>query len=135
LIPVGIYLALLDRPRRRAPAVPTMGASDRVILAESPPMGRRRAVDRIALRSARIAILVVIIAQFAVALPQGIWGARSNYVYQAQGAKVLRNIDHTSNNELVYYLYIFSNSSYIRRQARTLQHHHLSVFASTAPGS
>jgi hypothetical protein len=135
LIPVGIYLALLDRPRRRAPTIPTDDASDPVLLAaESPPKGRR-AINGVALRAARIAILVVIIAQFAVSLSQGIRGARSSYVYQAQGARVLRNIDHTPNNQVVYYLYIFSNSSFIRHQARTLQRHHLSVFASAAPGS
>jgi hypothetical protein len=91
-------------------------------------------VGAIALRTARIAIVLVIIAQFAVAVPQAIWGARSNYVYQAMGAKVLRNIDHSSNGEVVYYLYVFSNSSYLRRQAETLQRHHLNVFAGGAPG-
>ena len=47
---------------------------------------------------------------------------------------VLRTIDKQSNSFVVYYLYIFSNASYIRRQARTLQQHHLSVFADCGAG-
>jgi hypothetical protein len=137
LVPVGIYLALLDRPHVRAPAVRAIGASDRVALDEPPP---RRSVlsprtGWIGLRTARIAILVLIVAQFAVSLPQGIWGGRVNYVYQATAAKVLRNIDHLPDNEVVYYLYIFSNPSFLRHQAKTLERHHLSVFADGAPSS
>jgi hypothetical protein len=132
LVPVGIYLALLDRPRPRT-AARTLAASDRVTLDEPPPRGSvlspRTRAGGIGLRAARVAILVLIVAQLAVSLPQGIWGGRASYVYQATGAKVLRNIDHLPNAEVVYYLYIFSNSSFIRRQAKTLQSHHLSVFA------
>jgi hypothetical protein len=137
LIPVGIYLALLGRSDVRTPASPTVDASDRLAPVEAAP--RRPVVSPrtslLSLRAARIGIAVLIVAQFAVSLPQGIWGARTSYVYQSTGAKVLRNIDHLPNNEVVYFLYIFSKSSFIRHQAKTLEQHHLSVFAGEAPSS
>jgi hypothetical protein len=133
LVPVGIYLALLDRPRRRLTAMGTTGAPGGATLSVEQVSLRRREVGRITLRAARIAIFAVIVAVYAVSMPQGIWGGRSSYVYQSEGAKVLRNIDHTPNGTVVYFLYVFSNSSFIRHQAKTLERHHLSVFASETP--
>jgi hypothetical protein len=137
LVPVGIYLALLERPRARGAADRSVDAVDPIPLGERPP-GRLVLSPRtswIGLRTARIAILLLIVAQFAVSLPQGIRGGRLSYVYQSTGAKVLRNIDHLPNNEVVYFLYIFSKPSFIRQQAKTLERHHLSVFADSAPSS
>jgi hypothetical protein len=131
LVPAGIYLTLLDRPTL------WWRTSARV---ESPPLaggvgppdagpGDPRWIDRVALPVARALIIVMIVVQVAIAIPNGIKGARSNYVYQAQGAKVLRNINHAGNDELVFFLYVFSNAEFIRHQALTLEQHHLSVFA------
>ena len=47
---------------------------------------------------------------------------------------MLRTIDQQPDHNVVYYLYIFSNAYVLRRQAKTLQQHHLSVFAG-GPGS
>ena len=56
----------------------------------------------------------------AFAFPNGVRGSRSNYTYQAIGAQVLRTIDRQSDNQVVFYLFIFSNAGYVRRQALTL---------------
>jgi hypothetical protein len=137
LVPVGIYLALLDRP----------DSSARVLLWVRSRYGGARAdqsagtcgapvpVERIGLRVARLVIAAVIVMQFAFAFPNAIRGSRSNYTYQATGAVVLQTIDQQPNDKVVFYLYILNNANYLRRQARTLQQHHLSLFAQAQPGS
>ena len=137
LVPVGIYLALLDRPD--SPSRVLLWVRSRYggvrVDQSAGTSGEPVPVERIGLRVARFVIAAVIVMQFAFAFPNGIRGSRSNYTYQARGAVVLRTIDQRPNVEVVYYLYILSNASYIRRQARTLQQHHLSVFAHAEPGS
>jgi hypothetical protein len=77
----------------------------------------------------------LIVIQFAFAFPNGIRGARSNYTYQARGAVVLRTIDQQPDQNVTYFLNVFGNPYVLRQQARTLQQHHLSVFANGGPGS
>ncbi len=132
LVPVGIYLALLDHPE--PPARVLRWVRSRVgRQPETGAQGAPASAERVGLRVARMAIGAVIVAQIAFSLPNGIRGARSNYTYQAKGAEVLRTIDQQSDNQVVYYLDIFSNAPYLRRQAATLQSHHLNVFASEEP--
>ena len=71
----------------------------------------------------------MIAVQVAFGLLNGIHGGRENYVYQARAASTLRNIDHSSNNEVEYFLSLFAKPSFIRDRAETLENHHLSLFA------
>jgi hypothetical protein len=137
LVPIGIYLALLDRPDSPSRALGWVRSryGGARVDQSSGTCGEPVPVERIGLRVARFVIAAVIVMQVAFAFPNGIRGSRSNYTYQARGAVVLRTIDQRSNVEVVYYLYILSNASYLRRQARTLQQHHLSVFAHSEPRS
>jgi hypothetical protein len=121
LVPVGIYLALLGRPRM---TVDAPGAA-----AASTGSDRIGWIQQRAVPAARVFIGLVIVQQVAVSIPNGIKGARDNYVYQAQAAQVLRNIRHTPDAQVVYFLYVFGHAPFIRRQAAILQRHHLSVFA------
>jgi hypothetical protein len=79
------------------------------------------------------AILVLIAVQIVFSIPNGLKAARSNYVYQAESAKVLRNIHHATNQEVQSYLYIFTPVPFIKSRAATLEKHHLSLFANVAP--
>jgi hypothetical protein len=137
LVPVGVYLALLDRPDSSARVLRWVRSRTRPVRVDQSAGtgGESVTAERIGLRVARFVIVAVIVMQFAFSFPNGIRGSRTNYTYQAKSAVVLRTIDKQSNSFVVYYLYIFSNASYIRRQARTLQQHHLSVFANSEPGS
>jgi hypothetical protein len=132
LILVGIYLALLGH---RSHATDT----DRIAtsLAEPRPSasgGRHTRVaggwvDRVALPCARVVVLVAIVVQIPLGIHYGVQGARSQYLSDVTSASVLRNINHESNSEITLYLYWVSSPSLIREQARTLEEHHLSIFA------
>lgn len=128
LVLVGMYLALLGPLPAGGRVWPWgAGGADN----DDPATPRRRTIDRWAVPVLRCFVALVIVAQGAVSIPNGITGARSNYVYQSQAAQVLRNINHLPNGEVVYFLYVYSNASYLRRQAAILERYHLSVFAGT----
>jgi hypothetical protein len=136
LVPVGIYLALLDRRASSARALPWVRSRQGgVDTHQAGASGEPVPVEWIGLRVARFLIAAVIVVQFAFAFPNGIRGSRSNYTYQATGAVVLRAIDQQPDHNVVYYLNVFSNAYVLRLQAKTLQQHHLSVFAGAGPGS
>jgi len=121
LIPIGIFLTLLERPpRSEATATPGPGSRWRRI--ETVLEGRWLAV-------ARGVLSIVIVAQVAVGLTYGIDGARSNYTYQVHAVQVLKTIDRSSDAVVQYHLDVFSPAPFIRRQVRIAQLHHLSVFA------
>ncbi len=128
LILVGIYLALLGR---RSPALET--GADRS--AATPGAGGRHTrtgggwVDRVALPGAMVVVLMAIVVQIPFGIHYGIQGASAQYSYNVKSATVLRNISHESNSQVRYYLYWFEPPSVVREQARTLEEHHLSVFA------
>ncbi len=130
LIPAGIYLALLSRPPKGAQEGVAPGDREPAVPVERWLGG----ADRWAVPVARAFIGLLIVAQVAVSLPNGMKGARSNYTYQTTAAKVLLNYRSLPNAEVVYYLYIFSNARFIRQQAATLEQHHLNVFAATHEG-
>ena len=129
LVPVGIYLALLGPmpvPRGRAEEDRPEDAATR----------RWRSIDRWALPVVRGLLALLIVAQVAVSIPNAIRGARDNFEYQTTASQVLRNIGHLPNGEVVYFLYVYSNAPFLRRQAAILKRHHLSLFADvTSPGS
>jgi hypothetical protein len=139
LVPIGIYLTLLDRSPRIRP--PTPGVARPTFAMHSDhrlrwlPVTMSRWADRYVLLAARAVILAIILVQVAIGLPNGLHGARSNYVYQAKGAHVLLTINHQNDGAVVQYLYVFRSAPWIRRQVRILAHYHLSLFAPGAGSS
>lgn len=131
LIVVGIYLALLGRAPRRSRAgerfgggvaVGTGGALKRVWSTGYDWLGST------GLTIGRWILLAVIVVQIVAGLHYGPTGARENYEFKAQGAQVEKNINHSSDGQVQYYLNIFEPASWIRMQARVAQDHHLSLF-------
>ena len=136
LIPIGIFMALLGRPivaklpqHSHAPAA---GEAARGDLRGRIGAGGPSWINRTMLPATRWAIAGVIAVQIVFGLHYGPKGARTDHAYQAQAAHVLRNIDHTSDGTVGYYLYLLQSPSFIRRQARVVEMHHLSLFS---PGS
>ncbi len=130
LILVGIYLTLLGRPQlgraaQPSSSVPTTGLVS--LLGRTMAAAYSRA-QQIWLNVARWVVIGAILVQLVAGLVNGLPAAKGNYEYKAAGAKVLRNINHSSNSEVQYYLYIFESPAWIRSQARIAQEHHLSVF-------
>jgi hypothetical protein len=127
LIVVGIYMALLGRVPRRSWACGSSSGN----VAAGIRGARAKSLDWLespGLTVARWSIFVVIMVQIIAGLHYGPSGARANYEYKAAGARVLRNIDHSTNVQVQYYLYLFESPSWIRMQARYAQEHHLSLF-------
>jgi len=126
---VGIYLALLGHshttdgiatsPAARQPSA--AGLSD----------ARRSAgwLDRVALPSARVVVLVAILVQIPFGLYSGVKQGRVDHAGAVEAASVLRNIDKESASALTYYLCFFEPASWVRERAHVLEEHHLSVFA------
>jgi hypothetical protein len=110
---VGIYLTLLSRPSRR-------GRTNSVHL---------RRFDRTGPIIVRWCLVPIIIVQVALGLYNGLEQAASNHRYQLQAVEVLRTIDRQSDSTVSYYLYLFKPADLIRREARVLKEHHLSLFA------
>jgi hypothetical protein len=133
LILVGIYLALLGRPRHAAyeiqlstsPAIP-QSTSD---LSNLRPVNRWW--DRVALPCARVVVLVAIVVQIPFGIYNGVQGARHDHARDVAAAVTLRNINHLSNSTVVYNLNFFLSASVLRQDARTLEEHRLSVFANS----
>jgi hypothetical protein len=75
----------------------------------------------------------VIVLQIGAGLHYGPTGARENYEFKAQGAQVLKNINHSSDGQVQYYLNIFEPASWIRWQAHFAEEHHLSLFDQSQP--
>ena len=110
---VGIYLTLLSRPSRQARA----------------KTGTLRRFDRTGPIIVRWCLVPIIIIQIALGLHYGLDEAASNHRYQLHAVEVLRTIDQQSDATVSSYLYVFQSADFIRREARLLKEHHLSVFA------
>jgi hypothetical protein len=125
LIPIGVYLALLGRPPARTSIqlLSGLGTGRRPIRALS------LWVDRTGTRVARWAIAAVIVVQIPLGLHYGLQAARQRHVGQVAAAQVLRHFDHASDGAVAD-LYFGQPVPFIRRQARTAEKYHLSVFAS-----
>jgi hypothetical protein len=120
LIPIGIYLALVDRRL----------AVERTAMRSS---GRRQPSNpewrKVALPWALGLVLIVIVVQIPLGTYNGIQRGRSDYTADIQAANVLRNINGSSDSEVSSDLDAFASASWLREQARTLEEHRLSVFA------
>ncbi len=132
LIPVGILLALLGGPPLRRRRRGSGGSSD------DAPVGSHRAGasdrrDRRVLLVARWATAAVVTVQIGIGLHYGIAGAQKTHAYDVQAARVLKGIDHESDNVVEGSIDVFGQVSFIRGQVRIAQDHHLSVF-SDVPG-
>lgn len=119
LILVGIYLALIGRYSQPVDEI-SPAATDR------PSNSDWR---RVALPWTMAIVLIAILVQIPLGLYNGIQYARSDYRADVQAAKVLSNINKSSDSELKLYLDLFASPSWLRQQARTLEEHRLSVFA------
>jgi hypothetical protein len=128
LLPIGIVLALFNRPPSRTRRPPLVRATERND-DRSSPLRFSVWINTTGLSAARGIIAVVILLQIVVGTYYGLEGARSNHTYQVNSAQVLRNIDHSSNDAVVYHVDVFSTASFIRREVRIAQRHHLSLFA------
>lgn len=130
LVPVGIYLVFVERPR----ATTVEAASERPFLRrwDAITSSLRRSSDRWLLFAGRVIIIGAIAVQLAYGVPNGLRNARANYVYQARGAQVMRNIRHEPALFIVYYLDPFDSAPYLRRQVGVLRRYQLSLFG---PGS
>ena len=114
---LGIYLTLLSRPSRQA----------------REKSGSLRRFDRTAPVIVRWCLAPIIIIQMALGLQNGLDQAASNHRYQLHAVEVLRTIDHQSDGTVTYYLYLFKSADFVRREARVLKDHHLSLFAGHHP--
>jgi hypothetical protein len=72
--------------------------------------------------------LIAIGIQIPLGVYYGVHGARNNYAYDVKVTRVLRNINHASNDALIA-LYPFEPASSIRDRIRVLELHRLSLFA------
>jgi hypothetical protein len=135
LVLVGIYLALLERPRwsvrARSPSPPVaaglLPSDPRPRLA--PPMAW---LQRHTLRVLRAALLVAIVIQVSVGIYYGLPGAKANYDRQVADVAILRTIDHRSDATVRDRLYYARSAGWIRMQVEFLKEHHLSLFEGDA---
>jgi hypothetical protein len=129
LVLVGSYLVLLDRPPIGQTSTAGPGhrpvALARVSDAQSTACKWLSGVRPVLMG----ALVVVITLQICISIPNAINGSRRNFAYQTAGAEILRNIDHASDYSIRFYLSVFTTEAFIKEQARTLQKHHLVVFA------
>jgi hypothetical protein len=136
LVPLGIYLTAISSPKREVAMATATGSAEEsgTPLPFSPVPGRRDWLYRIGRPAFAVAVIAVIVVQIAFSVPNSIKGARDNFVYQAKGAQLLRDINHSSDGEIVYYLSVFDTAAFIRSQTLTLEKYHLNVFAGRSDG-
>jgi hypothetical protein len=137
LVLVGIYLAILERPRRSSKSIEPALTAER----KSQPVDRTPILQyltdwaaRIGLSVMRWVVIIAIAVQFAVGIHYGLAGARANYDSQVADVKILRNISHTSDITVRDTLYFAKTSGWIRMQVRVLEEHDLSLFHDTGQG-
>jgi hypothetical protein len=131
LILIGIYLAVLSRRSqvyelgqlsKDEPDQTTRGSNGRQF---------RGSYSR-SYQRATLCIWVVALIAIGIQIPLGVYygvhGARNNYAYDVKVTRVLRNINHASNDALIA-LYPFESASTIRDRIRVLELHRLSLFA------
>jgi hypothetical protein len=90
---------------------------------------RKRWADAYWLTVARWVIGAVVVIQFSLGIHFGLTGAKNDYGADLVAAHILRNINTSSNLDVVYHLYVFQSPSFIRAEAGVLEVHHLSLFA------
>ena len=130
LILVGIYLALLGRRPLWHGGV-SQAADHSVfrqpIIRWPTPGHGSGGISGITYRIAVVLMVGVMVVQIPLGFHYGLGAARSFHASQVKAAETLRNIDHVSNQKLGSAEFLISPSK-IRRQARVLEEHRLSVF-------
>jgi hypothetical protein len=132
LVLAGVYLALLGRrPRAVNAAYPAASSVDgEVSTGRWKSSGVKGWLERATLPGVRVAVLLAIVVQIPFGLYYGVQGARVNHAQFVKAATTLRNINHVSDTHLSFDLLLLKSPSFIRENARTLEEHRLSVFAS-----
>jgi hypothetical protein len=131
LILIGIYLVLISRFGEAHENLQVSTGEPRPRTQTSNARKTRGSHLR-SYRSARLCIWIVALIAIGIQIPLGFYygvhGARSSYVYDVKVTRVLRNINHVSNDSLIA-LYPFEPASIIRDRIRVLELHRLNVFA------
>jgi Flp pilus assembly pilin Flp len=133
LIPVGCYLAVLDRSpwlaaRRHRPADGAIGVSD-VPQVTDVSVGAGRAWRGTVLTLVRTILFVVIGLQVVLGLTNGLSASRAAKQFDTGPADVLVNIDNASDSQVLYCLSPFGSPPQIREQAAFLKKYGLGLFA------
>ena len=130
LIPIGIFLSLLEWPSAFKSRQPSMAESGIGSPTEVRPGERVRETMLLVTRWVLAAVIVV---QVVLGFHYGLEGAKINYAYQQRSVEVTRNIDSTNNERVELFLDVLGpGASYIRHQVRIAQEHHLSTFSGTS---
>ena len=130
LIVAGIYLALLGRrPLWRGEVSDKVdhSAFQRSIIRRSPAGHGSVTISGIAYRIAAVLVVGAMVVPIPLGFHYGLSAPRSFHASQVKAAGTLRNINHVSNQELASAEFLV-NPSKIRRQARVLEEHRLTVF-------
>ena len=131
LILIGIYLALLSR-RGGAQEDLQLPFDEPRLRTQTSNARERRGSHSRPYRTATLCIWIVALIAIGIQIPLGIYygvhGARNSYDYDVKVTRVLRNINHASNDALIA-LYPFEPASIIRDRVRVLEVHRLSVFS------
>lgn len=137
LILVGVYLALLERPPSRRTGIDPSSAiaGARELKVGQVRMRNRRPawLDRSGLKLSRWVVVSAIAVQTVLGIHYGLAGTQSFYEIQTNAVTVLRNINTTGDGSVVYFLDLFEPASWIRKEARVAEEHHLSLFDSGSP--
>ena len=130
LVPIGIFLALLERPSLGTePLSPSSAVGERATEVPRPGRAGLGWVNSGAVAVARWTLAVVIVVQIALGVHFGVQRARELHASSEVAAQVLRNIDHTTNSTIQFPLDPYYPEAFVRQQARIAQKHHLSLFA------
>lgn len=125
LVPIGIYLAVLQRPSPASKQMTIAGESSDNASDGGPRTSR-------SLTIVRWVLAAIIVIQVVFGLSHSRQGIEQTYAGKQAAARVLRNIDHEPNIQIFYHLTIARPPAFVRRQARMAQIHHLTVFSGSS---
>jgi len=124
-IPAGIYLTLVGQKQ----VAPHRRGDNRAIDSPSDPVRSRGRIHWIALLAMGWTLAAVIVLQVVTGVGNGIAGARSMNSAELKAASIERNIDHSSDEEVLANLAFYQSPSMTRRQARIASELRLSLFS------
>ncbi len=132
LIPVGCYLALLERPAWLPASIrPTKGLSlrdDGEVTSARRSFEPSRARGAMVIVLMRVALAGAIGLQIVLGLANGLSGSQAAQQFLFRSADVLVNIDRAQDSQVQYCLSPFESPGEVRRQAAFLKEHGLAVF-------
>lgn len=137
LVPVGIFLAVLDRPslwgRKWDPEARRVATGAAVDPRETtdPRPDEPGWVAGWMLPLLRGVILALMVLQALVGLPEGLTGATWYHKYDVNAVRVLGHIDQEPDAAIARYLGLLVPPAIIRSRAHVLQQHRLSLFANS----